>query len=414
MLIGCGRIGYEPMGVAIDSTGIGAVSANGVTSLSLTTLEVGVGANECLIAGLQLSNQSSTEITLRWNGADLTPVASMTTTGAFGTVSVFRLIEPDVGVQTLTADWTGESDAILGAVSFSGADQTECVRAVTADRGSSDTASIAIPSAPGHVTVDVSMTTNAFGAGTQTVRWIAAADGSPRLIQHATHAVLGTSTDSCTLTAPATAGHTLVFIGEGVISSLETVVGAGVTWQRAARATTNSNVEIWYGKTTGSGTTITYTAPAASPMICWVGEFTGLNGSMDAMAASSGDQSPAFPGPLVTTNARDLLVVGYSSFGQPNWGVPTEGPWTSLGEVAHIANSQVAFIQPVFSPGTWNPSIMESASDPRWDAAAVALEMSGPSIGGAMSTAAGTPSNTHAWSTAAGSDWVSVGLDVFP
>lgn len=41
VLAGCGRLDFDTHGVAIDSRGQSVTRANGVTSLNLTTLEVG-------------------------------------------------------------------------------------------------------------------------------------------------------------------------------------------------------------------------------------------------------------------------------------------------------------------------------------------------------------------------------------
>ena len=304
MLLACGRIDFEDTSsaVVLDSTGPGVASADGVTSLGLTTLDVGVGANECLIAGLVLSNQGATDIALRWNGTGMTPVTSSPLPGTSGVVFVYRLIAPDVGRQTLTADWTGESDAILGAVSFAGADQAECVHSVSTARGTSTMPAVAVPSAPGHMTVDVSATTSAFGTATQTQQWQAMTHGSPRLIQHATHAAMAT-TDSCTFATAPTAGHDLVFVGAGAGSTLLSVTGAGVTWQRAAASTTNSNMEIRYGEaTSGSDATVTYTGSISSSMLCWAGELTGLDRSG---FPRRGERSVRESGPGTSRAARD-------------------------------------------------------------------------------------------------------------
>jgi hypothetical protein len=414
LVVGCGRIGFEPSTrVVIDATGDAVIEATGVTSLRLPTLDVGAGTNECLIAGLVLSNQSASDVRLHWNSTALTLVTSMATPGTDGMLYVYRLIAPDAGVQMLSAEWTGESDAILGAVSFAGADQIECAHAVTAE-GSSAPASITIPSAPGHMTVDVSASTSAFGATTQTPRWRDATDGAPRVIQQITHGAVATS-DSCTLPAPTTVGRTLVFVGATAGSAVLSIVGAGVTWQPVIQSTANSNMEIWYGNVTAaSAAPVTYTGTIVSAMQCWVGEVTGLNRSVDAMTANFGSPGPALPGPLVTTNPHDLLIVGYSNFSQTTWTVPTQGPWTPLGELDQSGRSQIVFGQAVTSPGTWNPSITQTSADPRWEAAAAAFPITTTGIGAALSTAPGETSTTHAWATDATSSWVSAGLDVFP
>lgn len=363
-----------------------------------------------------LSNQSATGVTLQWNATEMDPVTSARVAGTEGIAHVHRQIAPEVGTLVLTAAWTGESDAVLGAVSVSGADQSECVRAIATAEGASDTASVTIASAPGHLTIDVSAATHAFATPTREPQWLAGTDGAPRLIQQATHAVTA-MTDSCTFPAAPTPGHNLIFVGATSGSAVLSVDGAGVVWQRASGSAANANIEIWYGEaTTGIGTAVTYTGLIQSTMGCWIGELSGLapSASLDGASAFFGDTGPAAPGPFVTSHAHDLLVVGYSNFGQTTWSAPTEGPWTSVGEFTDAGRSQIGFTQVVERAGTWNPSIDATSSDPRWEAAAAGFKIATTGVAGALSTAPGGASNEHAWALDAVAGWVSVGLDVFP
>ena len=439
LLAGCGRFGFSldpdatptdvgsdatgggdgtAAAIAIDSTGTDVISGSGVTSISLTTLDVGIGSNECLIASLVLRDQGATNLAIAWNGVAMTQLTSAAPAGGFGTVSIDRLIAPASGTGTLTASWTGVSDAVLGAVSVSGADQTTCATTGATSSGNSSSPSVAVASTPGPLTAAASVTTSSFTAATQASQWMGATGGPATLVQQATHSVTAASSDSCTFTAPPGVGRNLVFVGAATNGILLSVVGGGVTWQVAAQSGVNSNVEIWYGESsTGGGATITYSAAVSGEMFCWVGEFSRLcpSASVDATSHNAGNSGPASPGGAVTANANDLLVVGYTTWQTPNWGVPSQGPWTGLPVPVNATYSQVEFVQSVSATGTWNPSIAESSTtNKRWDAAIAAFKTDVGGIGGASSTALGAVITTHAWTTAASAPWAAASIDILP
>jgi hypothetical protein len=418
LLAACGRLDFASRdGVAVDSTGTAIIAATNATAIALDTLIVGAGPDECLVAGLVLADPRATEIVVAWNGVALATVVDATVPGSSAPIFVGRLIAPASGAHALTATWTGGSDAILGAVSFSGADQLECVRAVASAEGSSATPAVTIPSAARHVTMDVAVASTMFETAAQSLRGSALAEPTPTLVQQTTHAMVDVTTDTCTLAAPPTPGNNLVFIGAIVSGAIQAVTGAGVSWKAAASSNTNANEELWYGEvTTGTGTTITYTTQIAGSSICWVGEFAGLarTGSLDAAKANFGGSSPAAPGLLVTAAPDDLLLVGYATGAVATWGSPTAGPWTTLAAVANSNWSQLEFSRQVATTGSWNPSIDETSTTfSGWDAAAAAFEVRAK-LGAAISTAAGAPSTTHAWMTDLPGAWGSVGLDVSP
>lgn len=100
-----------------------------VTTLSLTTFTVDTGSNLCLI-GILHNRVAITSPTMTWNGVSMTQIGS----GIQGTnsgVRLFYLVAPATGNQTLVASWTTGSVSTLGAVAFSGADQTTCHDAAT-------------------------------------------------------------------------------------------------------------------------------------------------------------------------------------------------------------------------------------------------------------------------------------------
>lgn len=132
-------------------------------SASFTNFTVDSGSNLCLIGILHLRT-AVTNPSMTWNGVAMTQIGS----GIQGTnagVRMFYLVNPATGNQTLAASWTTNSVWALGAVAFSGADQTTCVDAahtVTATGSSTEASTGAITSTTDGATVGAA--TNAGSA----------------------------------------------------------------------------------------------------------------------------------------------------------------------------------------------------------------------------------------------------------
>lgn len=120
------------------------------TSISLTTYSVTAGSNLCMIAILQL-NGSVTSPAITWNGVALSNDGA----NVAGTVIFWHLVNPATGTNTLAASWTTNRTSVLGAVTFSGADQTTCINATNSKNqtGSSISSSIALTSTTDGATV---------------------------------------------------------------------------------------------------------------------------------------------------------------------------------------------------------------------------------------------------------------------
>ena len=116
------------MAVANDGSGTPNAFGSAITSLSLTTFTVGSGANSVLV-GLAGFDVNVTGRAMTWNATEtMTEAHTYLDNGQFMTLWV--LINPTAGNQTLAAAWTGSSRCHLAAVEFSGADQTTGFKAV--------------------------------------------------------------------------------------------------------------------------------------------------------------------------------------------------------------------------------------------------------------------------------------------
>ena len=158
------------------------------------------------------------------------------------------------------------------------------------------------------------------------------------------------SSDSSILTVllntPPVANHVLIAIG-GSENGVKALSGGGVTmWTLAARSIVSPTVQIWFGETDGSSSTISLST--ANPGKIWleVSEWRGLApmNTLDAGSGSGG--SNVTPGDVSldvdTQGAPDLLVFGIASYGAI--GTPT-GSWTALKDIPSSFVTQDAWYQ---------------------------------------------------------------------
>ena len=174
--------------------------------------------------------------------------------------------------------------------------------------------------------------------------------------------------------APA-AGHVLVLIAGNPHAPLATVTGGGATWQLAAISPVYANVEIWFGVTDGSSSTVTTTDPGSTaPMSMLLTEWSGLATAsiLDGAVAIDGTTSPASAGTITTAHARDLLIFAISDAVPNTFGAPAPGTWSAL-PVLDNAVIQAAWYDVVDTAGSFAPQVTETAHT--WDAALVGLKI---------------------------------------
>ena len=223
----------------------------------------------------------------------------------------------------------------------------------------------------------------AIDAGTDGPRLVdAQIDGSPDayvpptpvLVQQvANYANQAASLSATFATAPAS-GAVLIAIGGTPTAPLTSVTGGGVaTWQLAKKSTVESNVEIWYGITDGSSSTVTVTLTGNnSPTWLHVSEWSELTGVVDAATALDGSTSPVSAGTLTTTT-RDLLVFGFSQFTPTTIGNLSPASWTAMTPIDGNFVKQRQWYRIESVPGMYAPSV--TVSNAGWDAALVAFRI---------------------------------------
>jgi hypothetical protein len=235
--------------------------------------------------------------------------------------------------------------------------------------------------APATQTCEVSAGDAAVGADGRddAARDAAVIDGPPAgaaLVQEEAASTMSGGIVMVTLPQTPVAGHVLVMIGGCPSGELTSVTGGVATWTRVAFTVINSNIEIHVGVANG-GTQVTVTrANGAAPIWAHVSEWSGLAAAnlVDAHSANDGLGMTAAPGPLTTTHARDLLILGVSDYTLTAIGAPTPGTWTALKGIDTMQIKQGEWYESVSSTGTYDASVPAGPAG-SWDAAMVALRI---------------------------------------
>lgn len=109
------------------------------------------GSERVLIGCLTSTNSVATmaATTMTWNSVSMTAIGSFDATGGIGmSIFLFGLIAPATGNQTLAATWGGgAADVSLGAVSYTGVDQTTAWSDFTTNSGTSTSATVVVNTA---------------------------------------------------------------------------------------------------------------------------------------------------------------------------------------------------------------------------------------------------------------------------
>ncbi|WP_367392859.1 DNRLRE domain-containing protein [Lewinella sp. LCG006] len=147
---------------------------NSTTTLSHT---VTASSSRLLLVGVSLRRDKAEAMVtgVTYGGSPMTQVGQ-TINGNEGTVAIYRMINPPVGTFDVIANYNNNANrgVVLGAISFSGVDQTTPLGTYVGNTGDSGTASVTASSASGQLVFDVVCWKNpgtlVSGAG-QTQRW---------------------------------------------------------------------------------------------------------------------------------------------------------------------------------------------------------------------------------------------------
>ncbi|TLY19906.1 MAG: DUF2341 domain-containing protein [Nitrospirae bacterium] len=112
--------------ITIDNPGASTATGGGVSSLTIPSFAVGAGANRLLLVGVSVTNNNVNGTralnSVTFNGVNLLQV----TTVASGDdrVWIYRMVNPPNVTADIVATFAGTGGGVLGAVSFTGVDQT--------------------------------------------------------------------------------------------------------------------------------------------------------------------------------------------------------------------------------------------------------------------------------------------------
>lgn len=140
---------------AIEVQSANISTAEGTTDFSWNHT-VSAGSNLILIVGVAVRSASpNTAQGVTYNGTALTQVGS-SIFSAHANISMWYLVNPDVGTFSVSVDLTANRSAVGGAMTFSGVDQsTPLGTEVTATGAPGDTLSTDVSSAAGELVLDV-------------------------------------------------------------------------------------------------------------------------------------------------------------------------------------------------------------------------------------------------------------------
>jgi len=159
------------MALAIDAVTDASGSGAGPFAWSHTC----AGSDRVLLVGISYYDSADTVSALTYNSVAMTVVPSSTVSNGQYTSTLYRLIAPATGSNTVSVTFTGGVfDFKAGSVSFTGADQTTPLGTANTATGSSTTPSVTVTSATGEIVLD-NLTIVHSGTlsvdGSQTQRW---------------------------------------------------------------------------------------------------------------------------------------------------------------------------------------------------------------------------------------------------
>ena len=155
--------GYEEGGsatVAVDA--VSTYSTTGTNKVNPATVSHTVsGSNRLLLVGVTLwpSTMGDTVTSVTWNGTSLTKITHAQAGSSIRT-ELWKLLAPATGTYNIVVTYTRALNCTVGAISFTGVNQSDPYRAASTGTGASTSASITVASATGEMVLSVA------GAGT--------------------------------------------------------------------------------------------------------------------------------------------------------------------------------------------------------------------------------------------------------
>lgn len=236
--------------VTVDAKASAAARLNTGTGTTTVTVPIttGAGTNRLLVVGVSINRQGNPAVAVSGvtsNGVLLTLAGAQNDPTGIRRVEMYYLVNPASGLNSVIATFSGVNGisvgAAVGAITFSGVDQSIPFRPFAGANGASGTnPSLTVPSAAGELVLDtVAVTGNrtvTAGAG-QTQQWTLRTGNA------------ATDVRGAGSTAPGAASVTMT----------DTVGGGGSSWAQGVMSIRPPGVSV--DTTTSTGTTVTGVAP---------------------------------------------------------------------------------------------------------------------------------------------------------
>ncbi|MGA1999909.1 MAG: Ig-like domain-containing protein [Terriglobales bacterium] len=165
-----------PAGVVYDNK-VSAGFDFGITRIITPAFTIGTGPNRAAMIMVAMSANTATNITASLGGVNATLIPGTDSgTTASGRTMIFQVINPPSGSQNATVSWTGSTNADVGVITVSGADQTTPTNNGTSFASNSSaaaTTSVTITSNPGDLTASIGYTGDNWKSPftNQTLKW---------------------------------------------------------------------------------------------------------------------------------------------------------------------------------------------------------------------------------------------------
>lgn len=220
------------MAVAFDAKMTGGNGTSGAcqkvsssTSISSTGMTVG-GSATLLVGILCWQNSTSGTRSMTWNGTSMTEAVHIS--GGNQETSIFTLVNPASGNNTLAASWTTSVDCYMSCISFTGTDTSTGIEAGDSVASTTGT-TVSIPSTSDGATV-ASWTGNGAAPTTNFTQIFAQGDLNPgSAASYTTGGSLNAHTFTGGGTTRAWAGvHVIAGAGGGGGSTVKTLAALGV------------------------------------------------------------------------------------------------------------------------------------------------------------------------------------------
>jgi len=136
------------MAVAFNSVNSGIADFTSSLSFALSTS----GSDRLVTFATFVASNSINVTAATYDGVALTPVGSLSGNGF--TMEFFRLVAPATGSNTCSVTWSGSSSVSIGAMSWTGVDQTTPVSGFQSNLSGTSSNSVTVSSSVGDFVVD--------------------------------------------------------------------------------------------------------------------------------------------------------------------------------------------------------------------------------------------------------------------